>query len=1015
MKKLFLMLAGLWVSTAFSQLFQMPVYAVTSLQPAEGGAEVARAIDNDITTTYHSQWGQSGIPDELHFFFTPQVSSIKKMVYTPRQSGLNGVWTSVSVYYSTQTQPDNYILIEDDLSWAANNADKEIELTEAIQNPYAIKIEVHTAYADLSSCAEMRFYSETEATFEDGVDCSITTSSLSINGADDVQATINPTGTTASSFQPGENINDSYDGDVNTIYHSSWNNTVFPVLLNYRLDGITPIDYLHYIPRADGGDNGNFGNVTISYNTLGNASYQNLMSFDFAQSGIPTSVYFPFQITPLNIQISVQDGDDGFASCAEMEFYTSASSASSLPYTNVFTDVLYAALHPSIGQAQVDTISSPFYQALAQCLLDGTYNLDYRLQAYEVYPTVASVSSSLKVGGYDRYENATGIAFEEGERVALFAQNIPSSATVSLTVKDFSTELGGAVSYYPLHNGLNVFDVTNSGLGYISYYNNNAMLNDVDIHIASGKVNGYFKTDNPSVTNWVEHLTNTVYPMIDIVGEFAHLVYEKAALSNGSPFDPVPLINKYDTINRHERMLMGLFKYDISPKNRILSYGNQGGGWYAGGSGINLDLDWGPESVVDPAQLGIWGIAHEFGHVNQIRPNLRWIGTTEVTNNIYSVWVDYHMNNDNSPYSRLEAEELEPAPGMDEIEGGRINGAIFNTHINGEALQANTDYDVFKVLVPFWQLELYYQLAGASRNAPVLSFDYPQDYTGIDYAHWFGMVAEIARNTDASSLSNGERLLDFVKNTCDVVEEDLTSFFQSTGFLKPIDVEIDDYGVGQLTITQQQVDETIAYIEGKNYDAPVSPVIHYISAHSIAMFKQQLPLSGQTGVGATLNDDYLTVEHSEWHNAVAYETEDATGQVIYASISGTGDLTNQTTEVYYPSNAAAVYAIGFDGQRILVYPLVSINIEESMTESGLTVYPNPIGANRAIHLVVKNASANYDLNVVAMDGRIVLESNGSITAIENAINQQLRSLAQGTYTLHLSTKEGKSYRVRIVN
>ena len=61
---------------------------------------------------------------------------------------------------------------------------------------------------------------------------------------------------------------------------------------------------------------------------------------------------------------------------------------------------------------------------------------------------------------------------------------------------------------------------------------------------------------------------------------------EKVALRGGSPFDAQKLIGKYDTIIQHERMLMGLFKYNKSPKNRQLAYGSHGGGYYAGGLGL---------------------------------------------------------------------------------------------------------------------------------------------------------------------------------------------------------------------------------------------------------------------------------------------------------------------------------------------------------------------------------------------------------------------------------------------
>ncbi len=1015
MKQLLIITSLFTGLSASAQWYQQPVYAVTSQQPPHSGEGPSNTIDDDLGTIYHSEWGQNGIPDELNFYFTSQVNSIGRIVYSPRQSGSNGIWTDISVYYSTQSAPTNFIQINTNLIWASNNQDKEILLASAVANPYAIKFVVNQGGGNYSSCAEMKFYSDTPAgTADDGVDCTISTAALTVNGANDVEATILAAGSTASSYQSGENINNSFDNDLNTLYHSSWSNTIFPVVLNYRLNGTTPIDYLRYIPRSDGGSNGNFGNVTISYNTTGNSTFQDITTFNFEQSGMPTIVHFPSQITPLNIRFTVEDGYNDFASCAEMEFYTAGNSSSSTPYMNVFANNLYYLLLPNITQAHIDTISQPFYKELAQCLFNESYDHQYRVQAYEVYRTVGSVSNELKIGSYDNFENATGIVFEPGEKIALFARNIPSSASVSIAVKDFAAGFGGAVSYYELQNGLNVFQITNGGLGYISYFNANENLNDVEINIVSGKINGYFDSETSSNSEWPGLMTKSTYSHIDLRGKYVHLVYERASLANGSPFDPIALIGKYDTIVQHERMVMGLFKYNRSPKNRMLTFNEHGGGYYAGGLGVHLDLDWGPEALTDPDYIGIWGIAHEYGHINQTRPDLKWIGTTEVTNNVHSAWVDYHMDNIGEDYTRLEDESVNPATGIPSITGGRINGTIYNTYINGEALQGNADYDVFKVLVPFWQLELYYSLAGASRNAPVLTFDYPGSYTGIDYARWYGTVSEVARTTpNSDQFTNGELLLNFVKNTCDAVQEDLTDFFINTGFLKPIDIPIDDYGIEQLTITQAQIDQVISEIQAHGYTQPVSPVIHYASAHSVHMFRDQLPLSGVTGIGCSLSGNYLNVQHSEWPNAVAYETYDTDNNLIYVSISGSGDPTNQMTKVYYPSNALAVFAVGFDGQKILVYPASILSVNET-TEANLTVYPNPVGKGTELQLTLLNASGDYAAQVIDLDGRMVFSANGTIDAIETALNKNLIDLRSGTYILSLENTNKNQFKVKFV-
>ncbi|STC98722.1 discoidin domain-containing protein [Chryseobacterium carnipullorum] len=158
MKKLLLYFFILWGSLVFSQLYQVPIYSVSSLQPGQPGSEVAKLLDGDNTTIYHSKWSQNGIPDELKFYFTSNVTSIKKLVYTPRQSGTNGMWTNISISYSTQGAPNTFISVSNNLIWASNAQDKEVVFPTAILNPYVIKISVNAGIGNYSSGAEIKFF-----------------------------------------------------------------------------------------------------------------------------------------------------------------------------------------------------------------------------------------------------------------------------------------------------------------------------------------------------------------------------------------------------------------------------------------------------------------------------------------------------------------------------------------------------------------------------------------------------------------------------------------------------------------------------------------------------------------------------------------------------------------------------------------------------------------------------------------------------------------------------------------
>lgn len=62
---------------------------------------------------------------------------------------------------------------------------------------------------------------------------------------------IKVTSGTASSFQAGEGIESSFDGNMSTNYHSSWDNSApnyFPITLTYNFTNEEQIDYMIYNP-----------------------------------------------------------------------------------------------------------------------------------------------------------------------------------------------------------------------------------------------------------------------------------------------------------------------------------------------------------------------------------------------------------------------------------------------------------------------------------------------------------------------------------------------------------------------------------------------------------------------------------------------------------------------------------------------------------------------------------------------------------------------------------------------
>ncbi len=1012
-----LILLSLLTATSLRAQLPMPVYSVSSSVPAQPGTEADKCIDGDDATHYHSDWDLDAIPDTLDFFFPERVQQINALEYTPRAQGLNGVWTTVEIYGSTRQSPGVFTrLTADPLVWAADNTKKSYSLPAPAEDPEIIRVIVRSAVGNFSSCAEMRFYGSSPTGPDGSTDCSYDIASVAAAG--DIPVPIQPAGSTASSHMPGEDIGKSFDGDFSTLYHSHYSAGpgVFPVTLNYRFDGNPDIDYMVYHPRSDGGANGNFGRVAIHYNTGDSGPdslFQLLEERDMGQSGSPSVIQFPAGLRPRNIRVTVMDGYGDFASCAEMQFFKKDDSSAEGAYRDIFANSIYSALRPEVTQDHIDTIDHPFYRSLAQCILDGHYNGAFRDQVYPVYPTLNKTARELKISTYDAYENMTGIVFEPGEKVVLFVEEAVNP-NLFLKIRDFADEETSPETSYLLKQGLNVFETSTGGLGYIGNYSD-AVIGETRINILSGRINGYFDVRTSDEADWMRWLSNDAYPKIDLRGDHVHLVYDKLPLRVHTPFAGRELVSRYDTIVKHELILMGLYKYDRVPANRMFGWSETGGGYYASGTGAHFDLTWGAADLTSARDLGLWGIAHEFGHVNQVRRGLRWIGTTEVTTNVYSLWVYYHMNKHGEKYTRLESESQPAAPGDPAMPGGRFNGMLDDTYIRGRHLQSLTEDYHFRVLIPFWQLQLYYQLAGACRGADPLTLEEHPVVNGTDYARWHGTVAEIVRNTDETGLTNGQLLMNFIKNTCDAVQEDLTDYFTHVGLLRPVDLEIDDYGTGYLQVSQENVEEVIAYVADRGYLKPVSPVLHYISAHSMEVYRERQPLSGQTGSGATLLTEqghcYLLIDHQVWKNAVAYETYDTTGQLVHVTISGTGDLSLQTTRVAYPADAGKVYAAGYDGTRIQVYPEETVSAYHAELQASWGISPNP---GSGLFEVYADRSVRSDILELAVrdaaTGKVILLQRWT----EESATLNLAAYPAGTYLVEMRTRSGRSSVTRLL-
>ncbi len=439
---------------------------------------------------------------------------------------------------------------------------------------------------------------------------------------------------------------------------------------------------------------------------------------------------------------------------------------------------------------------------LADRILAGEYSAEYLCAEYRALPSPMVLSREYRLGdGFSKYENITGVYLEGGENVLLVSG--VGERKVSLLLPDLMRQpsnpseptrdsLGWGLlkQVVVLRDGVNVINVEKSSNAYIHYFEDDyAAAPEVSVHFVTGLVNGYFDLERgDDNAKWDELLASAVSPIMDARGKHIHVAYPVEWFVEYTSGRGVELMTNYDSLVNAQYELMGLVKYDNVPLNRVFArvnfnyymFRDRDGVAYLGNKGtMRMVAD--PVVVIngDPC----WGFSHEVGHIMQMHP-MTWGGMTEVSNNIFTLYAKRKMGN--SPSRIMRQGNYKKA--QDELVG---KGIAYLLHS-----------DVFDRLVPFWQLQLYFEGNGMPDFYPELmehlrrtAGDYKGDQT-IQYQ------------------------FEFIKACCDVSKTNLLDFFEKWGFFVAGDLVVKDYGTYNFSITQDMIDSTREYVLAKGYPEP---------------------------------------------------------------------------------------------------------------------------------------------------------------------------------------------------
>ncbi len=208
--------------------------------------------------------------------------------------------------------------------------------------------------------------------------------------------------------------------------------------------------------------------------------------------------------------------------------------------------------------------------------------------------------------------------------------------------------------------------------------------------------------------------------------------------------------------------------------------------------------------------------------------------------------------------------------------------------------------DHFVKLVPLWQLQLYFAVVGEGHGWGNKDF----------YADIFIKAID---NPVVDAEQDSYYQLEFVKNACDAAKLDLTDFFERSGILAPIDLIVDDYTVGRMKITEEDIRNVKSY--ASKYPKPNTPVLHYLTANSTHIYRDQLALTKANSQGYEKLEGKLIVDNAQWENAVAFETY-VGDKLAKVAFRGAGSENASTTTVRTPEGTTSVKAVGWDGKRI---------------------------------------------------------------------------------------------------
>ncbi len=727
-----------------------------------------------------------------------------------------------------------------------------------------------------------------------------------------------------------DDINKMLDGDMETVYHSPWENetptTTFPVILDFNFDGTKDMDYF---VLYSGKGNGRIGKFDLYYKSEGDTEFIPLneedQPFDFGQRGGQQTLRFPHALSNVTaLRFNVRDGsgnngvEGGFVSAKEIEFYKSRAAEFNEAILKVFTDLSCTELRPGVTRKEITEFyaySSFIAQEVAVRLMENTYDAleyEFRAQTYQPYSD-NDLNNQLLTKKYSRMDNPTGIEVKVGDTLIVCVDKVPAGQSLSLAVygeasDGYTANYGGqhpdnayetVDQEVTLSPGVNSIAITAPGMCYVMNTARplSATSEAVKVHIlpGCGTVQGYFDLERHDDSKYVELLNRCTYKYFVAKGKKMIFNFHTTQMRADAPNGITSGLNAWDDIVSWQQELMGIDKCDYF-NNHIMAVSSENPRAYMDASNrrVHFSKTTALYKIITYEQLiaqedNTWGPAHELGHVNQGAIN--WKSTTESSNNLFSNYAIYKMGKYGSRGDALSELALSYA-----------NGETWA--LMGGATHQNEDTEIHMRMN--WQLWNYYHRCEFKPDFWPTLFQLLRDDP---------LPSEYSSNEDP-----GASQLKFAEKACEAAGEDLTDFFETWGFFRPIDVDYDQYGPAHYKVTDEMIAATKARIAAKKYPkaAPMQYIedrttkgnTRYCDMGYYTTFKDKTKITKK--LSYTVSGRTYAVSNCD--QAVAIELrKNGSNDLVYFS-----NLATFTVPDKADISNVSVYAVQADGERILI-------------------------------------------------------------------------------------------------